>query len=65
MTKKIQLEHKRKEALCMSHDELYLTSNDLQKLYPPHLYEKKILLDKKKVVFLRISYEFFTKAIRE
>jgi hypothetical protein len=64
MTKKIQLEHKRKEAVCMSHDERYLTSNDLQKLYP-HLHEKKILLDKKKVVFLRISYEFFTKAIRE
>jgi hypothetical protein len=57
MTKKIQLEHKRKEAVCMSHDERYLTSNDLQKLYP-HLHEKK-------VVFLRISYEFFTKAIRE
>jgi hypothetical protein len=57
MTKKIQLEHKRKEAVCMSHDERYLTSNDLQKLYP-HLHEKK-------VVFLRISFEFFTKAIRE
>jgi hypothetical protein len=47
MTKKIQLEHKRKEAVCMSHDERYLTSNDLQKLYP-HLHEKKKLLDKKK-----------------